>query len=371
MTRDLRAVEDAAIEDIARGWYRGVQLFVAVDGECVLECAHGVDGTDRPIGSDSLHVIYCASKPLLAVGMAVAVEAGLLRLDDTVGMAVPGLASAAFANVTLRQVLNHSAGLIDPSAEHAMVTPADRRPELVATARLNPAWILGEHAAYSEYAGWQVLRWALEHATGTRASTFVRDQVLAPLGIADGISLEFGSDDYRAARDRIAVQCRMDGERVVPLLLERTARAATEPYSAMGAWATTAALGRFYVGVSHVLAGRASDLAVSGATLREWVRPSRPVAFDPALGRECTFGLGFMVDLRRHDFGGCCSEESFGHSGRVGATFAFSDPAAGLVVACTWNGNRGGDAEVTVRRPLTVAAVYAAAIGDRAHAIPA
>ncbi|GIU89620.1 MAG: hypothetical protein KatS3mg010_0719 [Acidimicrobiia bacterium] len=77
-----------------------------------------------------------------------------------------------------------------------------------------------------------------------------------------------------------------------------------------------------------------------------------------------------MTDLRDHAFGDRCGESSFGHSGNVGASFAFADPERDLAVGVVFNGLVGHETAFARRRAL-VNALYAdldAATGDGSEA---
>jgi hypothetical protein len=65
-----------------------------------------------------------------------------------------------------------------------------------------------------------------------------------------------------------------------------------------------------------------------------------------------------MVDLRHHVVGTWCSERSFGHLGFAGSTWAFADPASGLVVALLGDGLLDPATAVGHRRPTLVDGIY-------------
>ena len=95
----------------------------------------------------------------------------------------------------------------------------------------------------------------------------------------------------------------------------------------------------------------------SAAVLGEFCSPARPRVHDAVLDRECTYGLGFMTDLADHQFGQECSPSSFGHSGNVGSSFAFADPAFDLVVSVVYNGVVDAESAFLRRRAL-VRSIY-------------
>src|SRR5262249_1247919 len=94
----------------------------------------------------------------------------------------------------------------------------------------------------------------------------------------------------------------------------------------------------FYSLLLAQLAGAAHPPLPSAATLATFTSEARPRVHDRGLDRACPFGLGFIVGLRGHAFGGGVSAHAFGHSGYAGASFALADPAHDVVVAATFNG---------------------------------
>ena len=108
-------------------------------------------------------------------------------------------------------------------------------------------------------------------------------------------------------------------------------------------------------------AGRCSDrrAAVDQHASAAFCSPARPSVYDKVLNRECSFGLGFMTELRQHTFvGDRYSSRAFGHSGNVGTSFAFADPEHDLTVGVVFNGMVDYEA-ASLRRPRA-----------REHALP-
>ena len=61
-------------------------------------------------------------------------------------------------------------------------------------------------------------------------------------------------------------------------------------------------------------------------------------AHDTVLGRTCRYSPGFMTDLSLPDFDTGFSDQTFGHSGLHGMTFAAADPTTGIAFAVHLNG---------------------------------
>src|SRR5690606_39356522 len=61
---------------------------------------------------DHLFRIASHSKTFTGVACMQLMEAGRLRLDDTVGQWIPALADSAMARATVRELLGHGSGII-------------------------------------------------------------------------------------------------------------------------------------------------------------------------------------------------------------------------------------------------------------------
>ena len=127
---------------------------------------------------------------------------------------------------------------------------------------------------------------------------------------------------------------------------------------AYGGYTTAADLARFYARLLAQLGGEEDPALPSRSTLVEFVSPARAPVHDEVLARTCQYGLGFMVDLAGHEFGESCSRRSFGHSGWLGSSYAFADPAHDLAVGVVLNGIVNAGLSFA-RRPAITDALYA------------
>lgn len=139
------------------------------------------------IGSDT--------KAFTATMIARLAERGVLSLDETLPRLLPGMAStmdAAYRDVTLAQLLSHTAGLAPltdgaelPAFMHVIRRANDVRGERAAAARhylaLPPASKIGRFA-YSNL-GYIIAGAIAEARTGKSWEALVREEVFAPLGI--------------------------------------------------------------------------------------------------------------------------------------------------------------------------------------------
>jgi CubicO group peptidase (beta-lactamase class C family) len=334
---------------------RGAQIAVEVEGVRLLDVAIGDDGTGAAMTPEHVFRVYCTIKPFTAVAVARLVDRGEADLDAPLRATLPDL-DVLGDDVTLAHVLTHTAGLQRPMAVEMELVPAGRRRAAVARAPRPPGWRIGADAAYSEYAGWQVLGWFIEATTGDDLREHLRRHVFEPAGL-DATWIGMTRDEFATVLPRLGVNADMRNLSGFPMLFERSVRVCTETNVAHGGYTTARDLARFY---SVVLDGRRSDREglPRAATLQRFTSTRRPPVYDQVLARECAYGYGFMTELDAHAFGDRIGAASFGHSGNVGSSFAFADPDRELAVGVVFNGLVGHEAAFLRRRAL-VNALYA------------
>src|SRR6185503_16243756 len=99
-------------EQVARGEYYGGSFLVARRGRVVAARGVGMSEPSRKRAArpDDVYCIFSTSKPLTATVLLRQVDAGRVRLTDRVADHIPEFAVAGKANVTVAQVLTHTAG---------------------------------------------------------------------------------------------------------------------------------------------------------------------------------------------------------------------------------------------------------------------
>jgi CubicO group peptidase (beta-lactamase class C family) len=165
-------------------------VMVADDGKLVYSGAYGEANKDHRIPNrlDTSYNIGSIGKTLTAVAVMQLVEAGKLRLDDTLGQHLPDVPFAEKDAITLQHLLNHSSGLGD-YMEHedykkkmaSIETIADILP-LVYTQK--PLFPPGERFGYSN-SGMVVLGAIIEKASGLRYPDYLQRHVFDPTGMRD------------------------------------------------------------------------------------------------------------------------------------------------------------------------------------------
>ena len=324
----------------AAGNQLGAQLFVSLRGETLVEAAIGEARPHVPLTPQHLLLWLSATKPLTAVAIAQQWERGRLGLDDSVAQHVPEFAVHGKERITIRHLLTHTGGIrmVDLGG------PERRWDEviaLIAARRPEPNWIPGQKAGYHEASSWFLLAEIVRRLDGRAFERYAREEILVPLGMNDswiGMPNEIAAA-YRA-EDRIATVWNTETQPPSDRDWDSDAHLA-RCSPAGGGWGPAADLGRFY---GALLAGGRGVLrreTVEAITARH-----RVGLFDHTFKVELDWGLGFILDSKRHGhegnnipygYGTLCSPRTYGHSGYRSAV-AFADPEPQLAVAFLPNG---------------------------------
>lgn len=197
---DLAAYDQAVTRLIAKYEIPGAALSVAKDGRLVYARGFGIADreTREPVQPDSLFRVASVSKPITAIGVMKLVEDGKVTLDTRV-LAFVGRRTTVdprWNDVTVRHLLQHSAGMdldfweFDPSfpdrktleALGANLPPSRGDVLGFVLANLPLAFAPGTKFAYSNI-GYMFLTEVIEKASGQPYETYMREKILAPLGI--------------------------------------------------------------------------------------------------------------------------------------------------------------------------------------------
>lgn len=346
-----RDVEDALV-------CTGTQVYISLEGETIAHTAFGVDGLERPMTTDTLHAVYCSTKPVTSVGIGILVDEGELSFHDRLEHVIEGELSPEVGALTIADVMTHRAGLFRLRGEQAIPMTDEQRDEAARMHRPPSGWAASNRSGYSEFVGWHLLGLSIEALTGESVVEWLHSRVIEPLGLDDDLFLGMTDARYDEIVDRIGVNVWMVDMVPMPSLLERARRSCVHPTPAFGGYATASALGQFYERTLDVLDGNTVAGLPSPETLDAMTSPQGEPREDPVLGRTVTFGYGFMTNLADHAYGRMPGDGSYGHSGLAGSSFAFCDPEHGLVVAVIQNGIASAESVVNVRRPVMVDGIY-------------
>src|ERR1700722_13240255 len=120
----FEAVRTAFLAAQASDW-GGAQLCVYRRGERVVDLWAGRDpANNRPYGEDLIGVLMSCTKGVVAAGVHMLADRGLIDFDAPMARYWPQFGQAGKARVTVRQALSHQGGLMGYDADAGM-GPAD------------------------------------------------------------------------------------------------------------------------------------------------------------------------------------------------------------------------------------------------------
>ncbi len=337
---------------IAEGLHSGAQLYVSLGGVVLFD---GAIGSARPgvaLRSTDSMIWLSASKPVAAVAIGRLWERGALDPDDPVAHHLPEFAANGKERITIRHLLTHTAGIRllqtgwpDLPFEQIVAKICAMKPE--------PRWVAGQKAGYHHASSWFVLGALVEELSGLPFARYVRKEIFEPLGMTDSW-IGMAPDRFAAARDagRLAPSWNTEREGHPSHRFEEEAKVISCSPGGNG-WGPARELGRFYemlLGGGRRIGDPVGSEILRPQTVAALTARHRVGMFDHTFHHEMDWGLGFILDGKRHGietvpygYGRRCSFRTFGHSGYRSAT-AFVDPEHGLAVALIPNGTPSAEA---------------------------
>jgi len=342
------AVRDAFAANLATRSEIGAAVTVALDGRVVVDLWGGFADTARrrPWARDTLVNVFSVSKALTTVCALRLVERGVLDLDAPIARIWPEFTAA---DVTLRHVLSHRAGLPALRAPLPADAMLDWATMAAALARQPPWWEPGTAHGYHVNTFGFLVGEVVRRATGRTLGARLRDEIAGPLGADLWIGLpaaehlrvaEFRWNEPVPALDREvladddlmrwATYFNPAGFSGVGFVNTPAWRAAELPST--NGHGTARGVARFYAALA---AGGTIDgvRLLDAATLAQAVTP-HSVGPDRVLQRPSAFGLGFQLSQPERRLGP--NPGAFGHFGAGGA-LGFCDPATGLAFGYVMN----------------------------------
>ena len=356
---DRRRLEATFDRHLDVGLHHGAQLAVYVDGERVLDFAGGTTG---PAGEDTTpktrHVLFSCTKPYAGVALHQLVESGAAGYDDRVVDHWPGFAAAGTvkSEITIRQVLTHTAGIPYGDFDHRTEAWKDWDAVIEAMEEIDPVFEPGERVAYHTFNyGWLVGE-LIRRISGRRPEEYVAENVFTPLGMdQSAIGLAPDEDDDVATLSGFSAfdRCRDPGEGLgIPpaesaetFNSEDVRRAVVPAANGVG---TARDMARFYACLANGGELNGTRL-LKPETVKEATRTHVETTSDGTLSRPARYGLGFWTGGLPNDmFGSHSRERMFGHAG-LGSIFGWGDRTLGVGFAYVTNGIREGSWEHATR----------------------
>ena len=337
----------------------GASLCLAVDGETVLDIWGGTarPSTKEPWQRDTIVPVYSCTKAATALCAHLLADRGQLDLDAPVARVWPEFAANGKDGVTVRMLLDHSAGL---PALRAKVEPegfADFDAMAAMLAAEAPFWEPGtRHGYHMVTFGWLVGE-VVRRVSGRSLGRFLRDEITGPLGLDLWIGLPQSRENRFAAAIPFVPDPTAPPSDFVKALMSDPASIQYLSFFNTGGFDINKRLyrageigGAGGVSNARALAGLFAPLAGGESYLsRERVDAMRTVSSegdrDETLLIPTRFGEGFMLSMPNPGLapGGAVrlGDGALGHVG-MGGSIGFADPEAGLAMGYAMNKLGGG-----------------------------
>ncbi|HWC36383.1 MAG TPA: serine hydrolase domain-containing protein [Mycobacteriales bacterium] len=179
----------------------GAGFAAYVDGELVVDVHAGDARPGEPWGPDTLAMLMSVTKSFMSFCLQILDDRGELDLDQKVGHYWPEFGTAGKADITVRQLQLHSAGLIRVPPQLRLMRGDgegwdDYDGIAEALAAESPVWKPGtDHGYHALTYGWLVGE-VLRRITGVSPGAFFAKEVGEPLGL----DIHIGLGDVELAR---------------------------------------------------------------------------------------------------------------------------------------------------------------------------
>jgi CubicO group peptidase (beta-lactamase class C family) len=343
---------------VADGRYPGAQIAVARHGKVALVRSFGdarLDPARVPASDDTLWLLYSNTKVLTACGVWLLADRGALAFTDPVAAHVPGFEVNGKGEITIIQLLSHQAGF--PNAEVPAQAWDDHELLRKTVCEFSLEWAPGSRVHYHRLAAHWTAAALIESVTKLDFRRFLREELIAPLGLGD--ELFVGLPDAAQERAADMHEPGADG-RPVKRADENTARFRRAGSPGGGGYATARAMAAFYQTLLNggALNGRR---VLSPRTIAYALRNYTGDRVDGYMGMPMHRGLGphlrGTTDTIR-GLGSLASPRTFGHGG-VGSSYCWADPDSGVSFAYLTN-NRVPDPWHSERMDRVSNAMHAA-----------
>ncbi|MFF0476605.1 serine hydrolase domain-containing protein [Streptomyces sp. NPDC004284] len=368
----FEAVREAFAANFAQYGDIGAAVCVYQHGRPVVDLWGGVadQETGRAWTRDTLQLVYSATKGTIATAAHMLVERGLLDLDAPVAKYWPEFAANGKAEIPVRWLLSHQAGLVALDRPLPLSDVLAWDPMAAALAAQRPHWTPGTaHGYHGRTWGWLVGE-VIRRVSGRMPGRFFADEIAGPLGLDFFIGLP---EKERGRVSRMVYQqppvdlTDIPAESI-PEELREQAAAWSDPNSLSNrAFAVTdpAAIDFDSAEVQAAELPSSNGIGTARALARMYaaligevdgVRLLTPETLTSATEEQASgkdlvmlfpsrFGTGYMLPTPDNRMTG---PNAFGHTGR-GGSLAFADPEHGIAFAYVMNHivSAPGDARAT------------------------
>jgi CubicO group peptidase (beta-lactamase class C family) len=340
-----KQVQRAIDQQVDAGNERGLQVAAYRGRDLVVDAVAGIaDPADgRRVTPDTPFYNFSVGKGAASTVVHVLAERGLFTYDTPVVELWPEFGAHGKQSVTLRHVLNHTAGVPGIPLDTTIEDLCNWDKMCAAIADEELWWEPGTKVGYHAYTFGYMVGEIVRRATGKKMSQVLREDVAGPLGVAD--EMYFGmpeSEHHRLARLEDAPMAGPMPEMPPDLPMFKAGPMSTFPNAGMGnrtdvlsadipagGKISARAVARMYAALLTEVDG---VRLISAERLRQVTAVSSS-GMDQVFGNPTTWGLGYAIG----GLGSVRDSKSVFGVGGVGGSFACGDTATGITFAITKN----------------------------------
>ncbi len=373
----FEGVADAFRSNFAEHGEVGAATAVYVGGRKVVDLWGGVAdrATGAPYTEDTLQLVFSTTKGATAACANLLAQGGELDMDAPVATYWPEFKAAGKADIPVRWLLCHKAGLPYVDAALTLDEALAWDPVIRALEAQAPVWEPGTaHGYHATTYGWLVGE-VVRRITGKSIGTYFADEIAGPLGLEFWIGLP-EEQQHRVAplitfpkptdpamialvEQFIGPETMLGKALTAPSgvfameddVWNRPEVRAAEIPAANGV-TNARSLARFYAGLTGPLDGSPAAPLLAPAQIAA-ASETQTSGADQVIMMETTVGLGFWTSSPYAPYGGA---KAIGHGG-AGGSLGFTDPEHGIGFGYVMNRmlqHLSGDP----RTRVLVAAVY-------------
>ena len=334
----LKALLDRSEKEIEDGLLPAAQIAMARNGELLFEYAIGKANVD------SLICIFSATKAITSAAAWLLIQDGKLSETEQVSEIIPEFATNGKEAITVDQLFTHTAGF--PSAPFAPLEWDDPTKRFGRFSKWRLNWQPGTQFEYHPSSSMWVIAEIIERKTKIDFRSFVRERVLAKLGLRNifvGLPNEemnraldcsyvgdaLTEDEYRNLGMPVPPQTEVTEEAILAFNRSEVRKVGVP---GGGGFASAGDMALFY---QSLMSGgsKGGELLWSEATLRDVKKIRTGGLTDLMFKKPANRALGLIIsgDNSRtfRGFGKTNSPSAFGHNG-AGGQVAWADPSTGI-----------------------------------------
>ncbi|WP_250402350.1 serine hydrolase domain-containing protein [Streptomyces cellostaticus] len=376
-------VREAFAENFARHGDIGAAVCVYRYGHPVVDLWGGIADprSGRPWTRDTLQLVYSVTKGATATAVHWLAQRGELDLDEPVATYWPEFAVSGKADIPVRWLLSHQAGLVALDQPVPLNDALAWHPMAAALAAQRPVWTPGAaHGYHGRTWGWLVGE-VIRRVSGRTPGRFFADEIAAPLDLDFFIGLP--ADERERVSHMVHSRPAVDLTTVAPELipeelrdqvaawsdpdsLSNRAYMVTDPAAidfnapevqaaelpASNGIGTARGLARMYA----ALIGEVDGIRLLTPETLTLATKEQAAGMDQVLVAPSRFSSGYQLPTGDNPMSG---SNAFGHNGR-GGSLGFADPELGVAFGYAMNHVISGPDDVravslvdAVRRSLT------------------